>query len=69
MSHIPPVLVDIILDEYIFNVFPRSLLPTAAYILLVATIAWFMAGYIWKILGFISSDLAARETSTSKKIA
>ncbi|KAL9620295.1 MAG: hypothetical protein Q9160_005194 [Pyrenula sp. 1 TL-2023] len=72
MSHVPPVLVDVILDEFVLNIFPRSLLPTAAYILLVAAVAWIMAGYVWKILDHMASDSAARntrETSSTKKIA
>jgi hypothetical protein len=35
----PPVSVDIILDRYIANVFPASLVPTAVYILLLFIIA------------------------------
>lgn len=46
MEHVPPVYVDIILDPFIFNVFPRSLLPTAAYIILVAIGSWYLAKYI-----------------------
>ncbi|KAJ5038946.1 uncharacterized protein L3040_006620 [Drepanopeziza brunnea f. sp. 'multigermtubi'] len=36
MDNVPPVYVDIILDPFVFNVFPRSLLPTATYLVLVA---------------------------------
>jgi len=36
MEQVPPVYVDIILDPFIFNIFPRSLVPTAAYIMLIA---------------------------------
>lgn len=39
----PPVLVDLILDPFLGNVLPRSLVPTAGYILLVAAVTWFLA--------------------------
>jgi hypothetical protein len=40
MKRVPPVHVDIILDPYLFNVVPRSLVPTAIYIIIVAVGAW-----------------------------
>jgi hypothetical protein len=46
MKDVPPVYVDIILDPFIFNVLPRSLLPTAAYIVLLAIGGWYLAKYI-----------------------
>jgi hypothetical protein len=48
MEHVPPVFVDIILDPYIFNIFPRSLVPTAAYIVLLAVGSWYLSKYISK---------------------
>lgn len=47
MENVPPVHVDIILDPFIFNVFPRSLLPTAAYILTLAVVSWVISRFIW----------------------
>lgn len=46
MQTVPPVLADVILDPYLLNVFPRSLVPTAAYITLVALIAIGLSRYI-----------------------
>ncbi len=46
MKHVPPVFVDIILDPYIFNIFPRSLIPTAGYILILAIGSWYLSRYI-----------------------
>ncbi|KAI1506622.1 hypothetical protein F5X99DRAFT_403984 [Biscogniauxia marginata] len=43
MRDVPPVHVDIILDPFIFNVLPRSLVPTVAYIIVVALVSWFLA--------------------------
>lgn len=50
MQDPPPVHVDIILDPYLFNAFPRSLLPTAAYIACVAVLGWVVSDRVWKWL-------------------
>ena len=46
MEHVPPVFVDIILDPYLFNVFPRSLVPTTVYIVLLAFVSWYLSRHI-----------------------
>lgn len=43
MREVPPVHVDIILDPFVLNVLPRSLVPTAMYVVVVAVGAWFLA--------------------------
>ncbi|KAG5953797.1 hypothetical protein E4U53_002653 [Claviceps sorghi] len=43
MSNPPPVLVDLILDPFLLNVLPRSLLPTVGYLLLVGVTTWYVA--------------------------
>lgn len=50
MKSVPPVLVDIILDPYILNIFPRSLLPTAGYVLVIAIASWFLSDYVWELV-------------------
>lgn len=50
MEDVPDVHVDLILDPYILNVFPQSLVPTAGYILVIAIIAWFLQGWIFRRL-------------------
>lgn len=50
MQSPPSVDVDIILDPYIFNVFPKSLLPTAAYIICLAICSWYGSGIVWSKL-------------------
>lgn len=45
MKDPPPVLVDLILDPYTFNLVPRSLLPTIGYIVLVSVVTWFVASF------------------------
>lgn len=46
MRNPPPVLVDIILDPFLLNILPRSLLPTVGYIVVVAAAAYFAARYV-----------------------
>jgi len=46
MEHVPPVFVDIILDPFVFNILPRSLLPTVAYILVLAVGSWPISIYV-----------------------
>ncbi len=46
MKYVPLVHVDIILDPYFLNVLPRSLIPTVAYIVILAIGSWYLAKYI-----------------------
>ncbi|KAI1083962.1 hypothetical protein F5B20DRAFT_360231 [Whalleya microplaca] len=46
MVDVPPVYVDIILDPFVLNVLPRSLVPTVGYIIVVAITSWFLARQI-----------------------
>ncbi|SMR62757.1 unnamed protein product [Zymoseptoria tritici ST99CH_3D1] len=55
MQHPPKVSVDIILDPYLVNIFPASLLPTAAYIIVLAVGAWYLSAIIWRRLQPVSS--------------
>ncbi|KAK4894299.1 hypothetical protein LTR27_007432 [Elasticomyces elasticus] len=50
MSSPPSVNVELILDPYLANVFPRSLLPTAVYVVILAGGGWFLSGEIWRRL-------------------
>jgi len=50
MEHVPPVFVDVILDRYILNVFPKSLVPTASYIVVLAIGSWFLSTFVWRVL-------------------
>lgn len=54
MSNPSPVLVDIILDPFIFNVFPRSLVPTAGYITIVAIGSFFVARFMSRYLAMVA---------------
>lgn len=48
MQIVPPVQADIILDPFLLNVFPQSLVPTACY---MAVVGGFAAVLGWWILG------------------
>ncbi|KIW99007.1 uncharacterized protein Z519_00670 [Cladophialophora bantiana CBS 173.52] len=50
MEMVPPVAVDVILDPYIFNILPKSLASTGLYLLAVAVGAWFLSGWIVRLL-------------------
>ncbi|KAK5200795.1 hypothetical protein LTR16_004883 [Cryomyces antarcticus] len=56
MREPPAVDVDIILDPYILNVFPQSLLPTAAYITVLAVASYSLSGAIWAWLRQVGSQ-------------
>lgn len=50
MIHPNPVDVDIILDPYLGNIFPASLVSTAVYLVVLAVLAFFLSGQIWKYI-------------------
>lgn len=47
MAHPELVLVDIILDPFVGNVLPRTLVPTVLYIVAVAVASW---GLAWRVV-------------------
>jgi len=51
MREPPPVLVDLILDPYLLNLLPQSLVPTVAYIVAIAVLSWFLSSHIFTWLG------------------
>jgi hypothetical protein len=46
MENVPPVYTDIILDPYLLNVLPRSLVPTVCVLLLVTIVAWILVSQV-----------------------
>lgn len=56
MNEVPPVYVDVILDPYVFNLLPRSLLPTIGYIIVVTILSWFMARRISSWIQSIAAE-------------
>jgi hypothetical protein len=68
MLNVPPVHVDVILDPFLLNVLPRSLAGTACYIVVVAVVAFFLAGRIASgIQGLIAGGSRQGQGSTSIK--
>ncbi|KMU82893.1 hypothetical protein CIHG_00676 [Coccidioides immitis H538.4] len=66
MDHVPPVVVDIILDPYLMNIFPKSLVPTALYVALATVVAWWAFRFVQScVSGIVNS--ANMETNTEKK--
>lgn len=62
MDNPQPVFVDIILDPFILNVFPRSLVPTAGYITIVAIGSFFVARFMNRFLsGVAKSDVQKKD--------
>lgn len=43
MEHPEPVVADIILDPFVFNVLPRTLVPTVGYIVFIAALSWVLS--------------------------
>ncbi|KAJ5427205.1 hypothetical protein N7465_002275 [Penicillium sp. CMV-2018d] len=56
MQNVPPVAVDLILDPFLFNVFPRSLVPTAGWIVLVAILAVVLGRWVVSEVGRVVGD-------------
>ncbi|KAI1428765.1 hypothetical protein F5Y12DRAFT_630850 [Xylaria sp. FL1777] len=46
MNNVPPIMVDIILDPFILNILPRSLLSTVMFTIVVAIVSWFVGKWI-----------------------
>ena len=58
-----PVLVDLILDPFVLNVLPRSLLPTAGYIIGVAVMSAVAARCV---MAYLRSVAGSPEVGTKK---
>jgi sensor domain CHASE-containing protein len=64
MKDPPPVLVDLILDPYLYNVLPQSLVPTVGYIVVISIISWFVAR---RVSGYLVSVATSGEDVQTKK--
>lgn len=68
MKNPPPVDVDIILDPFLLNVLPRSLLPTVIYIVVVAIVAYLLSSRVLLLLDdALGLTPATTETATKEK--
>lgn len=61
----PPVLVDLILDPYLYNLIPRSLVPTIGFLVLVGLVGWFVAR---SVASKLQSIAVAGESREKKEI-
>ncbi|KAL6690440.1 hypothetical protein J3F84DRAFT_389347 [Trichoderma pleuroticola] len=62
MKDPPPVLVDLILDPYLYNVLPQSLVPTVCYLVVVGVVSWFVAKWAASSLTAIASSAKSDQT-------
>jgi hypothetical protein len=67
MQNVPPVVVDVILDPFLWNVFPRSLVPTAGWIVVVAVLAGVVARWVVRELGRVIEDARVERDQEGKK--
>ncbi|KAK4069865.1 uncharacterized protein Triagg1_6660 [Trichoderma aggressivum f. europaeum] len=58
----PPVLVDLILDPYVYNVLPQSLVPTVCYLVVVGVASWFVARWVASSLTAIAGPVESDQT-------
>lgn len=65
MDNVPPVLVDIILDPFVFNILPRSLVTTAIYLVILAIGGWYLAKLVIKWLQEYATDTAQNHKKTA----
>lgn len=67
MEDVPPVLADVILDPFLGNVFPKSLVPTACWISVVACLAIVVARWISREFTRVVNSTDIRDHQDVKK--
>ncbi|RMD43286.1 hypothetical protein DV735_g1823, partial [Chaetothyriales sp. CBS 134920] len=65
MAIVPPVQADLILDPYLLNVLPATLLSTVGFILAIAVVGWLGSG--WVIKSLLRPLASGTEDSEHKK--
>jgi hypothetical protein len=70
METVPPVRADVILDPYLLNVLPQSLVPTIAYIVVVGIVAWYVSALVLSTIKGIGqgSQVPRTKVSVDKKM-
>lgn len=58
-----------VLDPFLLNVLPRSLLPTGVYLIVLAVFAWYLSGHIWQGLYQISRTREEQHASRDASAA
>jgi hypothetical protein len=67
MENVPSVLADIILDPFLGNVFPRSLVPTGCWVTVVAVLAVLVARWVAAEFGRLADSVDTRLSAGGKK--
>lgn len=67
MRDVPPVAVDVILDPFLWNVFPRSLVLTATWGVVVAVVAGVVGRWVVAELGRVIDDARVERAKEGKK--
>ncbi|KAF9886647.1 hypothetical protein FE257_011287 [Aspergillus nanangensis] len=68
METVPPVVADIILDPFLANVFPKSLVPTAGYITVIACLAVVLSWFVRKEFQRAVEHTAGQRSPDGKKM-
>ena len=67
MENVPPVVVDLILDPFLGNVFPRSLVPTACWGVVIGIVAVVLAKWVVGEIGKVVVEGIRDDADTEKK--
>lgn len=67
MENVPPVHADVILDPFLLNILPKSLLPTGIYLITIAVVGWFLSGWLYDNVILAMASPAATSPSEFKK--
>lgn len=68
MESVPPVVADIILDPFLGNVFPRSLMPTTGWICIVSCFAVLIARWVAREFVSVVNSVDVRSSQVEKKV-
>lgn len=70
MNHPEPVLTDLILDPFLFNVLPRTLVPTVGFVLLIAAVSWLLGAKFLRpwLTALVVSDGEELGCESEKKV-
>lgn len=58
----PPVLVDLVLDPFVFNLANQSLMPTVGYLVIVGTVTWCASRWLASRLQSVAAGSAEDQT-------
>jgi hypothetical protein len=67
MDNVPPVAADIILDPFLWNIFPQSLVPTACFVCVVGCLAAVIGWWVLGQLGRVIDSLTSQQNEDDKK--